>query len=205
MRKRFGVNLKPVISITTRERRDADPRGEYAYVSREEFQGLKRGGKLIWDVCPYGTDLYGTMYDSLKETNNEPDTIFLMIIEQDAVRTLYINANKLGLKIASYYIFSPSEDELRRRLEKRARQERDKKVSKMRAGSQPESDIWEWLVQQRRTDQVELERRVAGSREWDARALASGIPYTFVRNDLDDNGQKAAETIATEILEIMSA
>ena len=205
MRKRFGAALKPVISITTRERRDADPQGEYAYVLREEFARLKKTGKLIWDVCPYGTDQYGTMYESLEETNNEPDTVFLMILEQDAVRTLYLHAERLGLKIVSSYILSPPEDELRRRLEKRARHERDKKVSKMRAEGQPESDIWEWLVQQRGTDQVELERRIAGSREWDARALASGIPYVFVRNDLDDDGRKAAATVATEIVQRISA
>ncbi len=205
LRKRLDDALKPVISITTRERREADPQGEYAYVSREEFARLKREGKFIWDVCPYGTDLYGTMYDSLKETNSEPDTIFLMILEQDAVRTLYLHAERLGLKIASYYILSPPEDELRRRLEKRARHERDKKVSKMRAGGQPEPDIWEWLVQQRGTDQVELEGRIAGSRAWDARALESVIPYTFVRNDQDDTGLIAAATIATEIVERMSA
>ena len=175
LRKTFRARLKPVVSITTRRPRDTDPPGEYEYMSKEKFLETKRAGRFIWDVCPYGTDLYGTMYESLKAADDEPDAIFLMVLELASVRKLHIHAKKVGLKIASFYILSPSEKELRRRLEKR------------------------------KTDPAEMERRIEKSRQWDAWALGSGVPYVFVRNDLDDDGQKAASTIATEIIERMSA
>src|SRR3989344_7223125 len=62
LRKRFGNILKPVVSITTREPKNSDPPGEYAYVSVEEFQRMKSAGEFIWDVCPHGTDYYGTLF-----------------------------------------------------------------------------------------------------------------------------------------------
>src|SRR3989344_4791595 len=77
LRERFGDALKPVVSYTTRERRDADPPGEYAYVSVEEFERMKRENKFIWTVFISG-NWYGTTFESLEETKLEPDTIFLM-------------------------------------------------------------------------------------------------------------------------------
>ena len=175
LRKRFGDILKPVISITTRKPRESDPPGEYKYVSAEEFQKMKDAGKLIWDVCPYGTDRYGTLFQSLEETKREPDSIFLMVLEPKSVGKLHLHAKKMGLNVHSFYIVSPPEAELRRRFEER--------------GDKPE----------------DIERRTKESAKWDDRALESGIPYLFIRNDLDNTGKIGAVTIATEIIERMSA
>ena len=205
LRKRFGDALKPVVSITTRVLRDTEPSGEYLRVPDEEFEKMKQAGKFIWDVCPFGTDKYGTLFQSLEETKLEPNTISLMILEPDSVGTLHIHKERMGLKIAPFYVISPSVEELRRRLEIRFRQERDKKIAKMRAQSRLESDIWEWLKQQRPKDQDALERRLQDCLKWDERALEAKIPYIFIRNDLDDNGQKAAATVATEIIERIMA
>ena len=90
LRERFGFNLKPVVSITTREPRDADPPGEYTYVSLEEFERMKQEGKLIWWVFISG-NWYGTMFSSLEETKLEPNTIFLMILDPVRVGTLNIH------------------------------------------------------------------------------------------------------------------
>ena len=204
LRERFGVNLKPVVSITTREPRDADPPGEYTYVSLEEFERMKQEGKLIWWVFISG-NWYGTMFSSLEETKLEPNTIFLMILEPDSVGTLHIHTKKMGLKIIPFYIISPSVLEIRRRLENRAREEREKKIAKMRDQSRSESDIWEWLKQQRPKDEAALERRLLDCLNWDERALESKIPYVFIRNDMADLGQQAAATVATEIVQRMAA
>ena len=175
LRKRFGDILKPVVSITTREPRESDPPGEYKYISVEEFQKMKHAGKFIWDVCPYGTDRYGTLFQSLQETEREPDSVFLMVLELDSVGTLHLHAKKMGLNVHSFYVVSPPEKELRRRLTER--------------GDKPE----------------DIERRIKESAKWDDRALRSGIPYVFIRNDLDNTGEIAAATIATEIVHRMSA
>ena len=204
LRKRFGVNLKPIVSYTTREPREADPPGEYAYVSVEEFERMKQAGKFIWFVFVSG-NWYGTTFSSLEETKLEPNTIFLMILEPDSVGTLHIHTKKMGLKIIPFYIISPSVEELRWRLQNRARQERDKKISKMRSQGRAEMDVWEWLKQQRLKDQAALERRLLDCLNWDERALESKIPYVFIRNDMADLGQQAAATVATEIVQRMAA
>ena len=204
LRKRFGDALKPVVSITTREPKDSDPSGEYTYVSVEEFQRMKSAEEFIWDVCPHGTDYYGTLFRSLEETKLEPDTIFLMILEPDSVGTLHIHAERMDLKIVPFYIVSPSLEDLHWRLVNRARQEREKKTAKMRADGIPEPELWLWLRDKAAKDRVALEGRIQDCLKWDDRALKSKIPYVFVRNNMADLGQQAAATIATEIVEKMS-
>ena len=204
LRKRFGGVLKPVISITTREPRDADSPGEYTHVSVEEFQRMKNAGEFIWDVCPHGTDYYGTLFRSLEETKLKPDSIFLMVLEPDSVGTLHVHAKRVGLKIVPFYIVSPSLEELHWRLVNRARQEREKKVAKMRADGIPEPEIWLWLKDKAAKDRVALEGRIQDCLKWDDRARESKIPYVFVRNDMADLGQEAAATVATEIVEKMN-
>lgn len=194
LRERFGVNLKPVISYTTRERREGDPPGEYANISSEKFERIKRAGKFIWSVFISG-NWYGTMFMSLDETKLEPDS----------VGTLHIHAKMTGLKVVPFYIVSPSVLEIRRRLENRFRQEREKKIAKMRADGVSELDIWEWLKQQKPKDEAALEGRIQDCLKWDELALESKIPYVFVRNNMADMGQQAAATVATEIVERMSA
>ncbi len=204
LRKRFGDTLKPVISVTTRAPRDDDPLGEYAYVSMEQFQRTKAEGKFIWSVCPFGTDWYGTLFESLEETKLKPNTVFLLILEPDSVGTLHIHAERMGLEVVYFYIVAPSAEELYRRLEDRTRRERNKKYRKILLQGRS-SDAWEWLVEQRKKDAITVERRIRDCQKWDERALESKIPYMFVRNDLDDTGAIAAATIATEIVERMSA
>ncbi len=172
LRQRFGVSLKPVVSYTTREPRDADPSGEYAYVSSEEFERMKANKEFLWSVFVHGIH-FGTTLRSFEETKREPDAIFLMILEPDSVGTLHIHAKRMGLKIVPFYILPPSISELRRRLEKRGDT----------AGV--------------------IEKRIDDCLKWDAQALTSGIPYTFVRNDLDDTGRLAATIITREISERM--
>ena len=205
LRKRFGSNLKPVVSYTTRERKDSDPPGEYVYVSRDEFDRMKRAGEFIWDVCPHGTDYYGTLFSSLEETNQEPNTIFLMILEPDSVGTLYIHKDRMGLKIAPFHIISPPVEELRRRLENRAKLDREKKVAMMRVHGIPEPDIWEWLKDKAAKDRVVMEGRIHDCLKWDERASKSKIPYVFVNYDMAYLGEEAVKIVVDEIVNRISA
>lgn len=204
LRECFGDILKPVVSYTTRERRDTDPLGEYAYVSMEEFERMKQAGKFIWAVFISG-NWYGTLFQSLEETNHEPNTIFLMILEPDSVGTLHIHAKKMGLKIIPFYIVSPSLDDLYWRLQNRAREEREKRIVKMRADGVPEPEIWVWLKDKAIKDRAVLDGRIQDCLKWDERALKSKTPYVFVRNNLNDGGEKATATIAAEIANRMTA
>jgi len=90
--------LKPIQSLTTREPRESDPFDEYTYVSSEEFEKMKIEGKFIWEVCPHGTYYYGTTLESLQEARQNPDKVFLMILEPRSVKTLLLYAKEITWK-----------------------------------------------------------------------------------------------------------
>ena len=150
LRKR--LDIRPVVSHTTRPPRESDLSGNYAHVSEAEFKRMKEAGEFIWSVFLFG-NYYGTAMKSLEETALEPDTIFLMLLEPDSVRTLRLFSDRMNIKTASFYIISPLPDVLRDRLQKR--------------GDKPE----------------QIEKRITESAKWDENALKSNIPYIFVKNE----------------------
>ena len=151
--KKDNPNLRFVESITTREKRSSDRPGAYRYVSIEEFERLKRGDKFVWHVGEHNNS-YGTLKESLQEAV-ESKEIFFMILVPKSVKLLFNISKK---KIIPFYIISPKESELRRRLKNRGEKEEA------------------------------IEKRIADCRPWDKEANLDTelgiVPYQFIANDI---------------------
>jgi guanylate kinase len=176
VRKLFSKRsyLRLVKSFTTRMPRESDLFGEYeCNVPRENFEANKNW--LLWVVEAHG-NLYGTRRDSIEEMFTPP--IFgnpspkFMILTPSAVERLRQYVSTLVKdpedRVASFYILSPREKELKRRLVARGE------------------------------DKVSIRKRIKDCRKWDDEALASGLPYIFLPSiDCDpEPSERAAAQIS---------
>lgn len=147
------ARMVPSYTTPTRKSRDTDIPGEYKYVSRFRFRFLKTIGAFLWTVYPHDNS-YGTTKHWVTKALKDDNVVYVMILF-DAVKDLREFATKSGLssRVHSFYICSPSQEVLKKRLDNR--------------GDSAE----------------EIEKRLADCLKWDQDALSSGIPYEFVRND----------------------
>jgi guanylate kinase len=153
-RKRSYLRL--VKSFTTRRPRESDLFGEYeCNVPSKDFE--KNIDQFLWVIEAHGNK-YGTRRDSISEMFNglifgSPPPKFMILIPR-AVERLRKYVSSLVSNpedhVASFYILSPSEKELRRRLVVRGE------------------------------DKVSIRKRIKDCRKWDDEALASGLPYIFL-------------------------
>lgn len=155
--KYLPIDARMVPSYTIRKLRKPRPTdlpGEYKYVSKFWFWFLKTIGSFLWTVYPHGNS-YGTTKRWVTKALKDDNMIYIMILTSGAVGELKGFAIKNGFsdRVYSFYIYSPPQEILRKRLEKR--------------GDNPE----------------EIEKRLADCLKWDQEAFSSGIPYEFVRND----------------------
>lgn len=153
VRKFLGGNRegKLIRSFTTRLPRDSDIPGEYEYnLSPDVFKDKER---FLWVVQAHG-NMYGTTKDSVREALLS-EVPHLMILTPDAVPLLRVAADEVGGMdgIVSFYVISPDEEELRRRLRERG-----------------DADPL-------------IEKRINDCKRWDSEALASDIPYVFIQNN----------------------
>lgn len=102
-----------VLSTTTRQRRPGDLFGEYEYLSREKFYALREAGDFLW-TTEAGGELYGTRKSILGASAE--DKVWLMILTPDTVPIL---KGYMGKAAFSFYIDPPSEDMLRKRMQRR--------------------------------------------------------------------------------------
>ncbi len=151
--KKLPIYTRMVPSYTTRKPRETDLPGEYKYVSKLRFWLLNKMGAFLWTVYPHGNS-YGTTKHWVAKALRDDNTVYIMILVSDAIKTLREFAEEKDLvRVYSFYIFSPPQEVLRKRLEKRG-------------------DCAE-----------EVKKRLSDCLKWDKDSLSSGIPYEFVRND----------------------
>ncbi len=164
------TNIEVIVSVTTREKRDNDNPGEYKYVSKLRFRLRNKLGFFLWTVNIHG-NWYGTLESSVKKALKKYDDISLMILVPDRVKNIWDYARERGLEesVISFYILSPSPTALRERLEKRGDSE------------------------------FEIAKRIKDCEKWDAEALASDLPYIFIRND--DEIENTVENIISYLNE----
>lgn len=142
-----------VRSTTTRKYLPRDHPDEYRYVSLKDFERWETNGLFLWTTPPgqvHG-NRYGTLKTDIDRTLADSDRHGVMFLVPDVLPRLleYVGPDRL----LSFYVLSPGEDELRRRLAHR--------------GDEPQ----------------DIEGRIADCRDWDEKAGVSEFPYLFVRND----------------------
>ena len=156
--------FKLVISFTTRTARSSDLPGEYQCgISNESFEFWNKEGKFLWLISAHGNS-YGTLKDSVVDALIGSDLSFMPIVP-DVIKPLrdYADAEtKLAGRVLSFYILSPPEEELRRRLKIRGE------------------------------DDATIEKRVGDCKQWDEAVQNSGIPYIFITNEELDRGVEKA-------------
>lgn len=138
---------KLITSFTTRSLRPSDLPDEYEYnVPAEEFE--KRHDEFLWVVRAHG-NLYGTSKKSVLEAfgPSSPADLWLMILTPEAIPLLR------EYRIAHFYVLSPSDKELKKRLSARG------------------------------DDESAVQKRVDDCKEWNRAALQSDIPYIFLSNN----------------------
>lgn len=144
-------NLSKVPSVTTRSAQFFDNPEEYESVLPSVFKTLKEAGIFLWTVEKFG-HAYGTRKRDVKEIV-ESDKTGLMVLVPTVIPVL---KNYVPGKVYSFYILSPDDAELRRRMLER--------------GSSAE----------------DAERRIAETHGWDEAALRMGGFDEYVRNDTGD-------------------
>lgn len=111
--------IKKMVSMTSRKRRKGDKRGEYHFVSRDEFNKyIKKGAMIEWEE--YNNNLYGTRKADLKaifDAHKYP----IMDIDVRGVESFKKNFDN----VVSIFILPSSISILRRRLEERGTPESD--------------------------------------------------------------------------------
>ncbi len=151
---KLPIDSQMVPSYTTRKPRETDIPGEYKYVGKFKFQFLNNTGLFLWTAHVHENS-YGTTKSWVGKSLQDDGTVYIMILLSDAIKTLRDFAEKNGVlnSVYSFYISSPSQEVLKKRLEERG------------DGSE------------------EVQKRLVNCLKWDRDALSSGIPYEFVRND----------------------
>lgn len=116
-------------SYTTRSPRDSDMPGEYqCNVSHEKMRRMEKGFFKLFEA--HG-NFYGTLRQSVVEAMAQKE-MRVMILIPEAVKTIrdyFAKWDVLHELIFSFYLLSPGEDEIRRRLVGRGEAEIQKRIN----------------------------------------------------------------------------
>jgi guanylate kinase len=160
-------DLKLILSLTSRKSRPTDLPGEYeCELPPETFEKKEN---FLWIVSAHG-NRYGTLYGSVSASliTAAPS---VMILIPEVVKSLRDYAEKIRKNsVLSFFIPSPPEEELRRRLKLR------------------------------NEDEATIEQRIKDCRQWQAGAeemiRSHIVPFIFILNDEPDDGiERAARGI----------
>lgn len=103
------------ISVTTRPQRSKERSGkDYIFVSLEDFQRMKNEGAFLETAQVFG-NWYGTPREPVERSLSEGKII---VMDIDTVGAMNVK-NLLKERCITVFVFPPSMDELRRRLEER--------------------------------------------------------------------------------------
>ncbi|MDO8408128.1 MAG: AAA family ATPase [bacterium] len=143
-----------VTSYTTRKARASDVPGEYNHVSSRTHDAMALRGEFLWTAA-HGSVRYGTKAADIDIALGKPEGLGIMILVPSAMQALreYLTARGALQAHVPIYIIVPDEDVLMRRLARRG------------------------------DARKEVEKRLSEARSWKEAAVASDIPYAFVRND----------------------
>src|SRR3989338_2275325 len=114
--KNLTIDAQMVPSYTIRKFRKPRPTdipGEYKYVTRLWFWFLEKIGAFLWTVHVHGNS-YGTTKRWVVRGLRDDNTIHIMILLSDAIKTLREFAEEKGLldQVYSFYICSQPQEAL---------------------------------------------------------------------------------------------
>lgn len=144
-------NAKPLMSYTTRAPRPSDERGEYSYVTGEEFEAMEKAGEFLWTASAY-VNRYGTRKADVDAALGANEELHMPVLVLSAVKKLHEYANETGTikDLRSFYIRIENEAELRSRFKER--------------GDKPE----------------EAEARIQECKSWNEEAKNLGVPFIYL-------------------------
>ncbi len=147
-------NAAMITSYTTRKARTSDVLGEYSYVSAKQYGAMAAQKKFLWQA-KHGSARYGTRAEDINDALLGLGRIGIMILVPDVMHELreYLTIQDALGAHVPVYLVVPDEDVLMRRLALRG------------------------------DARKEVEQRLQEARLWKEVALASGIPYHFIRNN----------------------
>ena len=120
MKKLDNINLS--VSYTTRNKRKNEKNGkDYYFVTKEKFNQLKRGNFFI-ETAKVFNNYYGSPYLNIKKSFAKKRNI-LFDIDWQGAKKLRKKFNKN--QIVDFFILPPNKKELKKRLEKRGRDNKD--------------------------------------------------------------------------------
>lgn len=120
-------NIWLSISMTTRGMRDGEVDGkDYFFVSREEFEKRIKEDKFL-EYAEYNGNYYGTPKDKIEEQLNNGKDVLLEIEIQGALQVKEIVEDAIFI-----FIMPPSMKELKRRLEARGTETKEKVLSRFK-------------------------------------------------------------------------
>jgi len=110
----------PLVSYTTRPKRDTDLPGDYAYVSPVEFESMDKHGDFLW-TANVGVTRYGTTKDALRHALEDQERIHLMVLVPERVPNVHEYAASIGKsdQVKSFLFETPVESTLRERMKGR--------------------------------------------------------------------------------------
>jgi len=140
-------------SVTTRESRPTDLLGEYAYVSREDFDRLEEQGRFIWSV-DYGSAAYGTLFSSIVELAKKESGVGIMILTPNVMSRLreFLGNYFPAVEHVPIFLRSPSKEIVLARASARG-DDVNKTLSRLEEGA-----------------------------KWDIEANGSAVPFQFIDN-----------------------
>lgn len=113
----YHGRVEELVSATTRPPRCGERDGvDYRFVSRDDFEGLRRDGMLA-EWVEFEGNLYGTPIDILSAPSSTGLVKYVAIVDTAGAVVL---KEKLGSKAATVFIMPPSESALEERFRKRS-------------------------------------------------------------------------------------
>lgn len=142
-----------IVSYTTRPPRPDDASGEYACVSKDEFEAMAVREAFLWAPY-YGSSRYGTKREDIAAALRTPGIHVITLVPEvvPALRNYLASRGALDSYVP-FYVRNPGEEVIRERLARR-----------------------------QSFGAAEVAARMEAEKAWDGDAVASGIGYAFISN-----------------------
>lgn len=136
-------NLRLSVSATTRKPRPGEEDGrEYHFLSKEEFDGMVRSGRMLESAC-YCGNYYGTPAEPIERWTAEGHDVFLEIEVQGGAQV----EEKMPDAV-SIFVLPPSLEELEKRLRGRGTEAEETVQKRLKAarGEIPYAEKYDYVV-----------------------------------------------------------